>query len=243
VHDVLHAAPATSATSARPARQNLYTLVHKGLRLCLSDTLTAVGRMDPHDEDEVVATLARVRGLLALCRCHLELEDGHLHPAMEARQPDSAMHTAADHVEHLAWLDRLDVRIGKVEASDAADRERVALDLYRELALFVADNLEHMHVEETRNMEVLWERYCDDELNAIHAAILAALSPAKLVAYVRWMAPAASPAERAALLSGIQRSAPRAAFAAIVGVVKPALSAREWAKLEHAIGPAPLVAR
>jgi hypothetical protein len=234
------AAAKPASVAVAPARENLYLVVHKGLRMCMGDTLAAVGRMDPHDEDEVVATLARVRGLLDLCRCHLELEDRHLHTAMEARHPDSAAHTAADHVEQSAALARLEARIEAVEAANDIDRDPVALALYRELALFVADNLEHMQVEETANMELLWACYSDAELRAIHDAIVGSIAPADLLSYLRWMVPAATPAERAELLSGVQQGAPREAFAALIGIVRPTLSSREWAKLEHAIGPAPI---
>jgi hemerythrin-like domain-containing protein len=234
------AAPKPASVAVAPARENLYLVVHKGLRMCMGDTLAAVGRMDPHDEDDVVATLARVRGLLDLCRCHLELEDRHLHAAMEARHPHSAAPTTADHVEQSAALARLDACIEAVEAANDVDRDRVALALYRALALFVAENLEHMQVEETANMEVLWACYSDEELRAIHDAIVGSIAPADLLSYLRWMVPAAAPAERAALLSGVQQGAPREAFAALIGIVRPTLSAREWAKLVHAIGPAPI---
>jgi hemerythrin-like domain-containing protein len=234
-------APAVAATALPARRTNLYVVVHKGLRLCMADTLAALGRMDPHDEDEVVATLARIRSLLGLCRSHLKLEDCHLHAAMQARRPGSAAHTAADHVEHAAALERLEARIEAVEAANDADRDEVALDLYRELALFVAENLEHMHVEETHNMEVLWACYADEELQGLHDAIVRSIAPADLLSYARWMVPAATPTERAALLSGMQQGAPREAFAALIGIVRPTLSSREWAKVEHAIGPAPFV--
>jgi hypothetical protein len=234
-------AAAVAPAAAASGRHNLYVVVHKGLRLCMTDTLAAVGRMDPHDEDEVVATLARVRSLLGLCRSHLALENRHLHPAMEARDPGAAARTAADHVEHEAALARLAARIGAVEAANDAGRGGMALDLYRELARFVAANLEHMHVEETHNMEVLWACYADEELHALHEAIVRSIPPADLLSYARWMVPAATPTERAALLSGMQQGAPREAFAALIGIVRPTLSSREWAKVEHAIGPAPFV--
>lgn len=240
MHAVLSAVAPAVVAPASPARENVYVVVHKGLRLCMGDTLAAAGRMDPHDEDEVVATLARVRGLLGLCRSHLELENRFLHQAMEARHPDAAAHTAADHVEHEAAIARLARCVEAVEAANDADRDRVALALYRELALFVADNLAHMQVEETHNMDVLWACYSDAELHAIHGAIVGAIAPADMLAYMRWMVPAATPGERAALLSGVQQGAPREAFAAVIGVVRPTLGARDWAKLEHAIGPAPV---
>jgi hypothetical protein len=206
----------------------------------MADGLGAVGRMDPHDEDEVVATLARTRALLGLCRSHLELENRHLHSAMEARRPHSAAHTAADHLEHGAALERLEGRIEDVEAANDADRDDAALALYRELALFVAAHLEHMQVEETLDMAVLWAHYTDAELEAIHEAVLASIPPSDLLSYARWIVPAATPAERAALLTGLQQSAPREAMAALIAIVRPTLTEHEWTKLECAIGPAPV---
>jgi len=223
-------------------RHNIYALIHKGLRAWMCDVLTTVGRMDPHDPVDVAAGLSKVRALLAGCESHLVHENDYLHTALEARAPGSAAATALEHVHHEQALAALEATARAVESATGSARAAAAMRLYRQLALFIAENFQHMHVEETDNHAVLTARYNEAEVFAIEQAIVDSLSPEEKMAVMRWMAPSAAPHERAALLSGMQQNAPRPAFEAVLGLVKPHLTEREWAKLGAALGPMALSA-
>jgi hypothetical protein len=51
------------------------------------------------------------------------------------------------------------------------------------------------------------------------------------------MVPSMTPAERAALLTGMLARMPSEAFAGVLGALRPHLAERDWAKLMAAIGP------
>ena len=221
-------------------RYNIYTLIHKGLRAWMCEVLTTVGRMDPYDPADVAAGLAEVRGLLAGCESHLEHENEYVHTALEARAPGSASATASDHVHHEHALASIEAAVRAVESTTGSARAAAALQLYRQLALFIADNFRHMQVEETDNHATLTAHYSEIEVFAIEQSIVGSLAPEEKMAVMRWMAPSAAPHERAALLSGMQQNAPRPAFEAVLGLIRPHLSTRDWAKLGAAIGPMPL---
>jgi hypothetical protein len=220
-------------------RHNIYVLIHKALRACMSDALVAVGRMDPHDAGEVASTAALVRNLLEFARIHLQSEEDWVHPALEARRAGSSAETRADHLQHREAFVMLDTSLRAMEGSAGQAREVAALRLYRHLALFVADNLQHMHVEETENHATLIECYSEEEIRAIEVSIVGSHAPAETAMAMRWMLPAASAPERAALLVEMRQNAPRPAFEATLAAVRPHLSARDWAKLEVAIGSQP----
>lgn len=220
-------------------RYNIYALIHKGLRAWMCEVLTTVGRMDPHDPADVTAVLAEVRALLAGCASHLEHENEYLHTALEARAPGSALVTAREHEQHERSLARLEESVRSVEATTGSARAAAAMGLYRQLALFVAENFEHMHVEETQNHATLTAHYNEAEVFAIEQAIVGSLAPDEAETVMRWMAASAAPHERAALLAGLQQNAPRPAFEAVLDLIKPHLTAREWAKLGAAIGRLP----
>jgi hypothetical protein len=207
----------------------MYTLVHKGIRAFMGATLEALGRLDERDADEVAHTLAQVRSLSSFLRAHLHHENQFVHPALEARNPGTARRTAGDHVEHERAIERLGAAVLAVEKAGDAGRAGAVLALYRELAQFTAENLEHMHFEETENNAQLWAAYSDDELQRIHEAMLASIEPAIFTLGVRWMAPAMTPAELAAFAAHLP--------APIVLGLRDVLSARAWAKLTAAIGP------
>ena len=232
--------PRQSANDPAIGRVDLYKGVHKGLRELMSDVLSAVGRLDAYDPAEVAATVERVRVLLDACRFHLHKENQFVHPAMEARRPGSASPVAAEHVHHEEAIERLAADILAVERSTGEARAAAALTLYRRLALFVAENLEHMHVEETENNAVLWAAYTDEELREIEQMLLASVPPQWLAVFLRWMVPAMSPAERGGLMTGIQSGAPAEVFRGILAMVRPHLGERDWAKLMAAIAPLPM---
>jgi uncharacterized protein YjeT (DUF2065 family) len=56
------------------------------------------------------------------------------------------------------------------------------------------------------------------------------------------MVPSITPYERAALLGGIQSTAPAPAFSQVLDSVRPLLTPREWDKLMHALAPLPVAA-
>ena len=227
--------------AAQPPRMDMYSGIHKALRALMADTLLALGRMDVEDTLELAQTTQRVIELVEFCASHLRHENEFVHAAIEARAPGASEAIGQDHEEHLQDIARLAAAAAGLRALPLSARFAAAQDLYRELALFIAHNFEHMHVEETAHNAVLWARYTDAELVAIHDALVASIPPEEMMFVARWMVPFMNPAERAAVLADMRSKAPAPAFEAVLATVQPRLDAREWAKLTRALGlpPAP----
>lgn len=221
-------------------RVDLYVGIHKALRALMVDVLTAVGRMDTDDESEFEWVSSRVLQLAEVCTSHLTHENDFVHVAMEARRPGASARIANEHIAHGAAIAELEAAVRRMRACEGETRARSALDLYRQLALFVAHNFEHMHVEETAHNAVLWAHYSDEELLALHGRILASLPAEENLFTLRWMIPAMTPAERLQVLAGMQAHAPAPAFAAALDVVQPHLDLRGWAKLSRGLDLAPV---
>jgi ABC-type transporter Mla subunit MlaD len=221
-------------TGAAP-RHDLYAGIHKALRAFMADTLRRVGALDATDEADMARTLSQVMALLAQLRSHLKHENDFLHTAIEARQPKAARRTAGEHIEHLETIATLEAEVQTLQAAAPVARAELATRLYRHLALFVAENLLHMHIEETANNAALWALYTDAELVAIHDQLVRSIPPADMMATLRWMAPAFTPQELAGLLNDMQRSAPPEAMRAVLDVVRPTLEPERWHKLARAL--------
>jgi len=230
-------AVAIAGEVAAPApRVDLYAGIHKALRALMADTLLALGRMDPDDGLDLAEATDRVLFLLQTCADHLAHENEFVHPALEARAAGSSERIAHEHGDHLAQIAELGQAVASLRAAPAASRAAQAHALYQQLALFIAHNFEHMHVEETAHNAVLWARYTDAELMAIEQALVASIPPEKMMGLVRWMVPFMNPAARAAMLGGMQAHAPAPAFAAAIELVRPHLTTREWDKLATRLG-------
>lgn len=228
------------AAAHTPARFDMYSGIHKAMRAMMADTLLAVGRVDPSDTEEITAVSGRVMELLDFCTGHLEHENTFVHKAIEARAPGASEVVAHEHEDHLKHIAELKRCVAALWAAPQASRlDAAVLALYRDLTLFVADNFHHMHVEETAHNAVLWARYTDAELVAIHAELIASIPAAEMMYTLRWLVPYMNPAERTALLADMQAHAPAPAFAAALDVVQPHLTQTEWAKLTRSLGVAP----
>jgi hypothetical protein len=223
-----------AATGATP-RVDMYTGIHKALRALMADTLLAVGRMDCDDELEFAQVTQRVLELLDFCRGHLMHENDFVHKAMEERAPGTSASLAAEHEEHVRHIDELALQVAQLRACPAGKRDATALQLYRDLAHFLALNCEHMAVEESGHNAVLWAHYTDEELVAIHAALVQSIPPQEMMFALRWMVPFMNPAERAAMLQDMRWHAPAPAFQAAIDTVRPHLTDREWDKLARAL--------
>lgn len=221
----------TAQQAEMAPRIDLYAGIHKAMRAIMADTLLALGRVDTDDEADMNDMAERLEGLLALCGQHLTHENDFVHPALEARASGTSLTIATEHVEHVRHIAGLRTDLQALLQAPAAARPPMALALYRELSLFVAENFHHMHQEETAHNAALWAHYSDDELNQLHQALVASVPPEEMTVVLRWMVPAMNPAERAELLGDMQAHAPAPAFSAALDVVRPHLSAGDWSKL------------
>lgn len=232
-HSTATASPRQAAATA--PRFDMYEGIHKGLRAFMADTLTRVGRVDVFDANDLGRTLAQLEALLSLCANHVRHENDFLHTAIQARLPAGASRTAEDHVEHLHSIGELRAESRAVMAAADGERMGLALRLYRHLALFVAENLQHMHIEETANNAALWAHYTDAELMDIHHRLLASVSPQEHLEVMRWVVPALMPVQRAGMLGGMKNEVPAEFFGAVIDVVRPHLDIRDWTQLARAI--------
>lgn len=226
---------ATAKVAQTTDRHDIYAFVHKGLRAWMGEVLARVGRTDPDDVAEIAATLDALGALLAFCRGHVTHENDFVHRAMESRRPGSADLTAADHIAHENAIRELEGIMTSVQFAAPGESAAGLQRLYRQLALFVAENLEHMAMEESHNNLVLWETHTDAEIVEIEHALVASIAPEAMMAALRWMLPWMNARERATMLGGMRQGMPAEPFRAVLAMVRQHVSADDWRKLAAAL--------
>lgn len=229
--------PITSRPAPATApRFDIYAGIHKALRTLMTDTLGRLGRCDLDHETDLHDTLDRTTLMLALLAGHIDSENLVIHAAIEARRPQGARKTSDDHNDHLQSMADLADDIHALRQAPLSQRPPLAQALYRHVALFVAENLEHMHVEETTNNATLWSLFTDAEIVQLEGQIVGRLSPEKLSAYLRWMAVSLSTAELTGFLQAMRLGAPAEAFNATVSLIHGELDTVRWHRLSAAVG-------
>ncbi|MBT9463960.1 hemerythrin domain-containing protein [Hydrogenophaga sp.] len=221
-------------------RFNMYAGIHKALRALMADTLLTVGRADPTDAADVAHAATRVGELMDLCASHVAHENNSVHPALEARCPGVCGPVAQDHEGHLHHIAHLRDAARGLAGLEAAEREATLQALYLALALFVADNFQHMHAEETVHNAALWAAYSDAELIGIHDALLATIPPAEMMLVMRWMLPQLNAPERLGVMEGMRAGAPAPVFEGMLTGTQGLLNQRDWTKLARGLGLPPV---
>ncbi len=215
---------------------DIYRNIHHAIRAFMGDTLSVVGRIDASDAEDLSLGLQQLHDLLNLCDAHIQKETHYVHVAMERRRPGSSARIADEHIEHaelVQSLRELAERIGG--ETSGAIRAALLSRLYAQLALFIADNFEHMHIEDTEHNAVLWADFSDAELQEIEGAIVASIAPADAAVVFRWMLPYIDHAARVDMLGGIRQGAPREVFEGVLAIAQAHLDARDWQKLSAAL--------
>ena len=225
---------ATPATARR--RHDMYGPIHKALRLFMTRTLCVVGAADPAEAAEIDDALAMVERLLALCEVHLKDENEFVHPALEKARAGTSARIAAEHEHHAETIADLRDLAGLVRDSSEGLRGDALARLYRALALFVAENLQHMHVEETVHNPALWAAYTDAELEAIEQRLVASIPPAAMAEALQWFIPALNASERAGMLAGMQQGMPPEPFQGVLEIARRTLDDTQHARLRRDLG-------
>ena len=217
-------------------RHDFYRNIHKCLRALIADTLVRLGKLDSNDEQECAAALAQVQSLCSFTEGHLQHEDLHVHPAMEAVTPGSTHAAASEHPHHVQECRQLSALAHEALAARGEQRADLVARLYHQLGLFMADSLHHMYMEETDNNAVLWASYSDMQLIGIEMAIVATLTPEEHGMSMRWMLPSLTPSERLELMSGMRNGAPVQVFCGMMEALRDFLDARQWQLLAEGLG-------
>ena len=215
-----------------PARDDLFTHIHKALRLGLFDITTKTGSTNWADPGEVSALYERWLRLLDLLRAHTEHEDRHILRLLDQADASCAEPIGDQHRDLDDLLGDLAVRFDSI----AVNPDNAAgLGLYRDLTRFLADYLPHLYDEETRVMARIWACCSDGEIAAARQRFMAETTPAQMATTVEYMLPALDAVTRSALVRGLAASAPPPLLAMVLATAEQVLPAEAYRILMDAV--------
>lgn len=220
-------------------RHDLYGPIHKALRLLMADTLTKFGAVDAQDDASLSCALEQLDTLISLSRVHMDHENHHVHTALEAVSAGASLQASQEHRQHRREIEDLAGDLRALRSAAATERTRLARQIYRHLARFVVDNLQHMAHEEKVHNALLWARYDDDQLRGIESAIVADTDSTTMQSVLRWMLPALNAHERLELVSGMREHMPEAAFDQVLHLSQAVLPTPAWAVLARQLAVPP----
>lgn len=226
----------TDFKPAESAVRDLYYAVHKGLRLANARMLIALGQSDPADDGEVEAVLGKLAHHLDTCLAHLKHENAKIHVLVDRRVPGGSDHADEDHEHHLASFIELRQLAAAVAAAPVERRAEALRRLYQRFALFVAEDFQHMHEEETRLMPLIAQHFSAEEIDGIEHSIVSSIAPEVMVPFLRFMLGAATRSERIATVTGMKAAMPAEVFGQMfAAIVHPQWRHADWDEMERVL--------
>jgi hypothetical protein len=194
-----------------PKRLNLYQMIHKSIRLQLSEYLLLLGRSDAANAEDRHRLITGWTHLKRLLDGHALHEDTHVEPLIEQASVNISMTLRAQHTDFDYALAALEKALFKLETLANTTAQREALQaVYLDFSVMMADYFRHLVIEETQAMPALNRKFTPDVLMGAHARIMADIPPQAQLESLSFMARSLSLPELTVLIQGAAASAPQA---------------------------------
>ena len=211
------------------ARIDIYANIHKSQRSRLFEVSRRAGRLGAGDEAEIRDLVLETREILGDIRVHSRQEDAFIHPWIDAADPSISARLAAQHHQLDLLMEDLEGALSRFEAGDSAEEWP---DLYRAVNRFIASYLDHVDLEETVGMPLVWATYSEEEIRSGLQRFLASRSTGEQVREFIQILPTISHVERLELLRTMKASAPPETFATLRSLAFELLDPATWSRLE-----------
>jgi len=218
-------------------RFDLYSQVHRGLRLALSHLCHQAGSVDFTEEEKVNAFIEEFRNVTIILEAHSHDEDTHLNDSYQKFAPSVLEQLEAEHSFLDEKLEQLIALVNQLEASAPQSDERKQLwyVIGKSLNRFAAEYLNHLQTEEGPGMHALWENLTDDELKVLSQNIRSSIPPQTMVIFMHYMIPSLSHRERVEIFSEMKKLAPKEVLTGMLGIAEARLDATSWKSLQLAL--------
>ena len=202
---------------------------HKYVSSALNDLERLIARTDFCDPDEVGDVEQLFEALAGMLQGHAEYENERLHALLKLKNAPTALyaHVEEDHAAQDQQLLEIRQILQGISLQNSPERKiEEGRRLYLTYRKFVADNLAHLHEEETQLLPELQRLYSDSELQQVEAQTYREMAPSEIVQMLEILFPHMNRYDRHALLNDIRALEPKK-FAAVLKGIKPMLTESE----------------
>ena len=220
------------------ARSELYTTIHKGWRMRLSQISLKAGKLDYADRANVDAFHGELKSMVTGIRHHHETEETYIHPLLSAVMPGGAEKLDEDHRKVDRLLDNLLVHFDgmRIKAADFERREELGLEFYLAFNRFNAFFLSHIDEEEEHVQPALWNLCTAEELETCRRGIFASQKPEEALENLGMMLSSVNLDEIVNLITFAKSSVSPDVFKLGLDFTQSVLDPHDWSVLKPRLG-------
>lgn len=182
---------------------------HKYVSAALNDVERLIARTDFRDSKAVAQVSESFEDLVQMLKGHAQYENERLHALLKQKHSYVYDHAEKDHAdqdEQMSEIKRLIDQVAQCQAEE--EKIEAGYRLYLAYRKFVADNLSHLHEEETKILPELQRLYSDKELQQVEAITYNEMTPDQIVEMTAILFPHMNSSDRKAMLCDIQSLQP-----------------------------------
>jgi hemerythrin-like domain-containing protein len=178
---------------------------HKYVSAALNDVERLIARTDFCDSEAAHKVAEAFEALSQMLQGHAHYENERLHPLLEKKGSKVHIHATDDHeLQHDQLLEIQDLLTKISQVSEANKKIELGYQLYLAYRKFVADNLIHLHEEETQILPELQRLYSDEELRQIEAPTYREMTPEQIIQMTEVLFPHMNRLDQEAILDDIR---------------------------------------
>lgn len=180
---------------------------HKYVSAALNDLERLIARADFCDSAALDRVKSEFGSLAAMLKGHAQYENERLHLLLKQKSVPSCIyaHIEEDHAVQERQLGEIEKRLQDISLESDAERKiERGYQLYLIYRKFVADNLAHLHEEETQILPELQKYYSDTELQQVEAKTYREMNPEDMIHMIEVLFPHMNPHDQKAFFADIQ---------------------------------------
>ena len=213
--------------AAKP-RPDLFTSIHKALRLMLYELAADMQRADFTQSEQEAEIITRLNLCMELLEEHGVHEDKSIFPAVQVMEPGTLRMLTIDHEQLGNVASAVSESIESLRIASITEKPQAGAALLRLFNTLVAAQLGHMNREEETALPATWKYLSDEQIVGIRTRIQTGQSPERYRIWLRMMMRALSDGELSGMYAGAKLSAPPAVVELIDGVASEELSAARY---------------
>ena len=223
-------------------RYNLFR-IHKGLRALLYDTALQLQKTTFTDFEQSDAALENIYLAIEFIETHVNLEEAYIFSLLAKYEKAKIIAFSRQQQESLRLAQEIK-KISRIfQYTDSDSERRIAGSaLSNAYMQFMISQLNLMSHQEMEINHLLWYHFNDARLVSMEQQILAALSPAEMLVYSKWMVKGLADNEMIEWLSGLKKAVRSLVFSAVMNHMHAQLPADSWYRITDELGEGALAA-
>lgn len=183
---------------------------HKYVSSALNDLERLIAKTDFCDAQSVEEVEREFEGLSGMLKGHAQYENERLHTLLKDKNIPAYEHAEEDHALQDQQLQEIEEILRGISLLSSDEKKiEEGYRLYLTYRKFVADNLEHLHEEETKILPELQRLYSDAELQQVEAQTYRAMTSEEIIDMIKVLFPHMNKHDKQAFLSDIRSLEPQ----------------------------------